>query len=68
MASSWVILLDAYDPHLSLITFGTCALIAGSLAFALPETNNLKIPDSIEEAEMFEVGFECCKKKTSNRK
>ena len=63
MASSWVVLLDAYDPHLSLVTFGLCALIAGALAVALPETNKLKIPDTIEESEKFELGFGCRKKK-----
>jgi hypothetical protein len=56
MATSWVVLLDSYDPHASLITFGLCAIVAGALASALPETNSRKIPDTVEESEDFKYG------------
>jgi hypothetical protein len=63
MASSWVVLLDAYDPHASLITFGLSAFIAGSLALLLPETNQKKMPDTVLESEHFKLGLSCKRKK-----
>ncbi|KAL4711037.1 hypothetical protein ACJJTC_018002 [Scirpophaga incertulas] len=44
-------LLALYYDNLPAIFFGTMALIASILVFTLPETINLPLPDTIEEAE-----------------
>nr|XP_021201096.2 organic cation transporter protein [Helicoverpa armigera] len=44
-------LLALYYDNLPSIFFGTLAVMAGLLVFTLPETINVPLPDSIEEAE-----------------
>ncbi|KAF9424495.1 hypothetical protein HW555_000306 [Spodoptera exigua] len=44
-------LLALYYENLPSIFFGTMAIIAGLLVFTMPETINIPLPDSIEEAE-----------------
>ncbi|XP_026727663.1 organic cation transporter protein-like [Trichoplusia ni] len=44
-------LLALYYDNLPSIFFGTLAVLAGLLVFTLPETINVPLPDSIEEAE-----------------
>lgn len=36
--------------HLPTILFGSTAAVSGFLVLTLPETNNLKLPDSLREA------------------
>ncbi|KAJ8714427.1 hypothetical protein PYW07_002652 [Mythimna separata] len=45
-------LLALYYDNLPSIFFGTLAVLAGLLVFTLPETINVPLPDTIEEAEM----------------
>ncbi|KAJ0175267.1 hypothetical protein K1T71_009408 [Dendrolimus kikuchii] len=45
-------MLALYYDNLPAIFFGTLAVMAGLLVFALPETINVPLPDTIEEAEM----------------
>lgn len=52
MLSPYVILLDSYDPVLSLTFYSCWSLLCGILSLWLwPETKALKLPDSLEEAE-----------------
>lgn len=44
-------LLALYYENLPSIFFGTMAIIAGLLVFTMPETINMPLPDSIEDAE-----------------
>ncbi|XP_028027458.1 organic cation transporter protein-like [Bombyx mandarina] len=44
-------LLALYYEKLPVIFFGTLAVLAGMLVFTLPETINVRLPDTIEEAE-----------------
>ena len=46
--------MDIWAPLPSLV-FGLFALVAGSTSLLLPETRGLKMPDTIEEAEMIAV-------------
>lgn len=41
-----------YYDNLPSIFFGTLAVLAGMLVFTMPETINVPLPDTIEEAEM----------------
>jgi hypothetical protein len=43
--------MKIWEPLPSLV-FGLFALFAGSTALLLPETRGVKMPDTIEEAEM----------------
>ncbi|CAH2232581.1 organic cation transporter protein-like [Pararge aegeria] len=45
-------LLNHYYHNLPAIFFGSMALIASILVFSLPETINVALPDTVEEAEM----------------
>ncbi|XP_072938088.1 organic cation transporter protein-like [Epargyreus clarus] len=45
-------LLKSYYHNLPAIAFGSLALLASLLVFTLPETINIPLPDTIEEAEM----------------
>lgn len=38
---------------LPLLVFGTCALIGGAISMVLPETLNKKLPETMEEGELF---------------
>ena len=40
-----------YHESIPMATFGTMCLIAGLLAFYLPETKGFNLPESIEEIE-----------------
>ncbi|KAJ1531717.1 hypothetical protein ONE63_000383 [Megalurothrips usitatus] len=44
-------LLAAYLDSLPLILFGSMSIASGVLSFWFPETNNIKLPDTVEEAE-----------------
>lgn len=44
-------LLARYLDSLPLIMFGSMSLVSGVLAFWFPETHNVKLPDTVEEAE-----------------
>lgn len=47
------------------IIFGAMCIISSLLVFLLPETNNTRLPDTIEEAERF---FKKKKSKTDTEK
>ncbi|KAJ0175270.1 hypothetical protein K1T71_009411 [Dendrolimus kikuchii] len=44
-------LLTKYYEYLPTMLFGGVAIVAGFLVLTLPETNNMKLPDSLKEAE-----------------
>ncbi|CAH0587915.1 unnamed protein product [Chrysodeixis includens] len=44
-------LLTKYYEYMPTMIFGTMAAISGFLVLTLPETNNLKLPDSLKEAQ-----------------
>ncbi|XP_077294523.1 organic cation transporter protein-like [Arctopsyche grandis] len=44
-------LLAEYMPSLPALMFGSCSFISGLLMLTSPETLNIKLPDTIEEAE-----------------
>ncbi|KAH1020281.1 hypothetical protein HUJ04_009970 [Dendroctonus ponderosae] len=43
------------EPWIPPIIFGVAPLIGAMLCLKLPETLDCKLPDTIEEAEMFEI-------------
>jgi hypothetical protein len=45
------------DPTFPVVIFGITAFAAGVLALFLPETQNRKMPDNLEEGEAVKVGF-----------
>ncbi|KAI5651507.1 major facilitator superfamily domain-containing protein [Phthorimaea operculella] len=44
-------LLTRYYEYLPTMLFGTMAALSGFLVLTLPETNNMKLPDSLKEAQ-----------------
>ncbi|KAJ2949594.1 hypothetical protein O0L34_g15514 [Tuta absoluta] len=44
-------LLTRYYEYLPTMIFGTMAALSGFLVLTLPETNNMKLPDSLKEAQ-----------------
>jgi hypothetical protein len=44
------------DRNLTIVIFGVVSIMAGSFSMFLPETNQRKLPDSIEEGEAFGKG------------
>ncbi|KAL6262289.1 hypothetical protein P5V15_007383 [Pogonomyrmex californicus] len=54
-----IFLLDSLDPRIPAVLFGLIALVAGFLAFYLPETLNQPMPESIEDGENFGKGDTC---------
>ncbi|TRY74229.1 hypothetical protein DNTS_015118 [Danionella cerebrum] len=51
MAAPAVLILDEILPALPNIVYGGSAVIAGLIAFLLPETLNIPLPDTIEDVE-----------------
>lgn len=51
MAAPAVLILDEIMPALPSIIYGGSAVIAGLIAFLLPETLNIPLPDTIEDVE-----------------
>ena len=55
-------LLPAAPDVVTFITFGALSVIAGLLAWALPETGNEDLPDTVFEAENLADGIKVDKK------
>lgn len=51
MAAPAVLILDEILPALPSIVYGGSAVVAGLIAFLLPETLNIPLPDTIEDVE-----------------
>jgi len=51
MAAPAVLILDEIMPALPSIIYGGSAVIAGLIAFLLPETLNIPLPDTVEDVE-----------------
>lgn len=51
MAAPAVLILDEIMPALPSIIYGGSAVIAGLIAFMLPETLNIPLPETIEDVE-----------------
>ncbi|KAM9451757.1 solute carrier family 22 member 6-A [Clarias gariepinus] len=51
MAAPAVLILDEVFPSLPSVVYGAAAVIAGLIAFLLPETLNVPLPDTIEDVE-----------------
>lgn len=51
MAAPAVLILDEIMPALPSIIYGGSAVIAGLIAFLLPETLNIPLPETIEDVE-----------------
>lgn len=51
MAAPAVLILDEVFPALPSVVYGAAAVIAGLIAFLLPETLNVPLPDTIEDVE-----------------
>ncbi|XP_026089965.1 solute carrier family 22 member 6-A [Carassius auratus] len=51
MAAPAVLILDEILPALPSIVYGGSAVLAGLIAFLLPETLNIPLPDTIEDVE-----------------
>ncbi|XP_038580387.1 solute carrier family 22 member 13 isoform X2 [Micropterus salmoides] len=48
-------MLDNQSPTTPLVIFGTCPLVGAVLALALPETADRPLPDTVEEAENWDM-------------
>lgn len=55
MAAPFVASLVTVEPWIPPVIFGVTPLIGALLCLKLPETLDCKLPDTIEEAEMFEI-------------
>lgn len=51
MAAPAVLILDEIMPALPSIVYGGSAVLAGFIAFFLPETLDVPLPDTIEDVE-----------------
>lgn len=51
-------LLHNQSPAVPQAIFGTSAVLAAGLALALPETANRPLPDSVEDAENWDLRYE----------
>lgn len=51
MAAPAVLILDEILPALPSIVYGGSAVVAGLIAFLLPETLNVPLPDTIEDVD-----------------
>ncbi|XP_070546898.1 organic cation transporter protein-like [Ptychodera flava] len=49
-----ILLLSTLWEPLAVVVFGACSISAGLLVLLLPETRNLKLPETIKEAELVE--------------
>lgn len=50
-------MLDNQSPTTPLVIFGTCPLVGAVLALALPETADRPLPDTVEEAENWDMRY-----------
>lgn len=63
--------LAKVNRDLTIVIFSVVALLAGTFTLFLPESNNKKLPDTVEEGEAFgkgETAFDICKSKTHRGK
>ena len=70
MVAPWLGELGArHHPYIPVVVFGVSAIVAGGMAVLLPETHNLKMPDTIREAEDMKLGacFWARKKEESSK-
>lgn len=51
MAAPAVLILDEILPALPSIVYGGSAVVAGLIAFLLPETLDVPLPDTVEDVE-----------------
>lgn len=51
MAAPAVLILEEMLPALPSMIYGGAAVVAGIIAFFLPETLNIPLPDTIEDVE-----------------
>lgn len=49
----FILMLGQYWKPAPLVIFGSATVLAGIVSFILPETQGMKLPDTVEEAEMF---------------
>ena len=45
------------NPTFPIVIFGITALVSGILALFLPETQNRRLPDTIDEGEAVKINF-----------
>lgn len=64
MVAPFVASLVNVEPWIPPIIFGVTPLVGAILCLKLPETLDCKLPDTVEEAEMFEIRSR--EKKTEN--
>ena len=53
MSAPYIGYLSTVHPVLPIFVFGTITFVMGLQAIALPETNNKKLPDTLQEGELF---------------
>lgn len=53
MSAPYIGYLSTVHPVLPIFVFGTITFVMGIQAIALPETNNKKLPDTLQEGELF---------------
>ena len=53
MSAPYIGYLGTVHPVLPIFVFGTITFVMGLQAIALPETNNKKLPDTLQEGELF---------------
>ena len=52
LSSPFIAMLDAYSPVLPLVIYGSIVLLSGIVSLWLwPETKDLRLPETLEEAE-----------------
>lgn len=50
-------MLHNHSPTTPLVIFGTSPVLGAVLALALPETANRPLPDTVEDAENWDMGY-----------
>ena len=53
MLAPFIAYLSTVHPILPIFVFGSITFVMGIQAIALPETNNKKLPDTLQEGEQF---------------
>ena len=66
LSSPFIAMLDAYSPVLPLVIYGSIVLLSGIVSLWLwPETKDLRLPETLEEAEKVAATrnpwVRCCK-------
>ncbi|XP_060789238.1 solute carrier family 22 member 7-like isoform X3 [Neoarius graeffei] len=54
-----IMLLEDLWPHFPQVVFGVMAVLSGLVAALLPETNNIRLPETIEDIEQTRKGSFC---------